>query len=74
MTLLKMTLLKCSTQVLLFYLVLHFSGSVILSGAELLRYCCSIWLCTSQVSLFYQILPCHSFSMQGRQERKNRMP
>ena len=50
------------------------SGIDTLSGAALLRCCYSIWRCTSQVSLFYQMLPCHSFSMQGRQERKNRMP
>ena len=32
----------CTTKVLLFYPALRFSGTVILSGAVLLRYCCSI--------------------------------
>ena len=53
---------------------MFYSGIAVLSGAALLRCCYSIRRCTSQVSLFYQMLPCHSFSMQGRQERKNRMP
>ena len=42
MTLLKMTLLKCSAQVLILNLALLCSGAVILYGAALLRYRCSI--------------------------------
>ena len=45
MTLLKMTLLKCSAQVLLLYLVLHCSGTAVPAGR-----------CTVQMLLFYLAL------------------